>query len=168
MRNTVRKKLLRIRAIEEEYGEPLRDIITGFREQGCSWDTIEGALEISHSALWQWRKDLGLLHDKRINYENRDSKSNAVARRMGYRDFKTMYREMRQQGMTLKQISRKTGLAESTISGNAPEEMKYQWIVTPKLRRARLQNIARGREIQIQKRRALKIELGYIENDNIA
>jgi hypothetical protein len=145
MKNTVAKKLQRVQAIEEEYGESLREIITGFREQGCSWQTVEKVLEISHSALFAWRQELGIVNDGRMNYESRGSKSERAAIGRGYRSFRDWVRELRQKNMTLRQIAKKTGFSESFISESLPEELKYQWIVTDKMIQAREKNLALAR-----------------------
>jgi lambda repressor-like predicted transcriptional regulator len=153
MKNTPETKTRRIRDIEEEYGESLRDILIGFREQRCSWKTIAGALEVSQSTLLLWRRGIGLTSDGIRHYEDRESKVDVLAQKMGYSNLEDLCRNMRGAGRTLAQISKKTGLAKSTISTYTPDAMKYQWVVTPALRRSRKNNLAAGRDKQRERRK---------------
>lgn len=51
--------------IEAEFEEPIKDVIVGLREQGCTWRSIALALEVHYETVKRWRRWLGLpLHTK--------------------------------------------------------------------------------------------------------
>lgn len=66
-----------IAIVEAEFGEPLKDIIIGLREQGNKWSTVAGAMDIQILTLLRWRRLLGLEVDpmKRL-YTSRDKDMN--------------------------------------------------------------------------------------------
>ena len=70
--------------IEQEYGEPICDVILGFRELGCSWHTIAGALSISEPALRRWRNELGIEDDRVFRDVPQIYKTERAARKLGY------------------------------------------------------------------------------------
>ena len=136
-----------IRAIEEEFDEPLADIVIGMREQGCSWRTIAGALDISILTLRKWRKELGFApSDGRRILEEGSWFSDSIVRSLGYRDFTSMYYDLRlSKKMTVKQISDYTGISTRTIEERTPASLKGMEIKTEKKVAAAKKNLERAR-----------------------
>jgi hypothetical protein len=59
------KTLQHWQAIEREFREPVGEVIQGMRDQGATWRTIAGALEVTTYTLYFWRQKLGMLVDGR-------------------------------------------------------------------------------------------------------
>lgn len=56
-------------AIHAEYGEPVKDVIQGLRQQGATWRTVAGALDISQPTLLSWRHKLALPVDGKVQWD---------------------------------------------------------------------------------------------------
>ena len=53
--------------VEAEFGEPVKDVIVGLREQGCTWRSVALALEVHYETVKRWRQMLSLpLHTKPV------------------------------------------------------------------------------------------------------
>jgi hypothetical protein len=114
-------------AIEEEYGEPIRDVILGMRADGYLWRTIAGALGITERQLINWRVCLGLpldqldhKVDKEMLHRPRDKKAQAK----GYKDLPDALYDLRAKRWTRAEIAAHLGLSESTIYVNMPEGLR--------------------------------------------
>jgi hypothetical protein len=120
----------RIQAIEDEFQEPLDQIIIVMRQQGCNWRTIAGVLEVSYTNLLKWRKKFDFAQPQRSykRYEEpRGAKSpiEDIAKKHGYRSFVALYRDMRlSKKMTVEQVARTIGVSEATIRKWTPKELK--------------------------------------------
>ena len=157
-----------VSSIEKEFDEPLADIVIGMREQGCNWSTIAGALDISVRTLRRWRRDMDFapINQCGIVTENRQRAKfvDDVARRHGYDDFVSMYRDMRlSRKMTVAQMSLHTGICERTITKWTPKNLKGIEIKTEKKVAAAQENLARAREIAY----AIKASPWYRDSDQI-
>lgn len=124
------RRLARWVAIEAEFGEPLRDVIVGLREQGNSWRTVAGTLDVSLAALQEWRKALGLpldTHDKlRDPSSHRHMpKSERRARELGYPSLHEALLDMRvRQRLTIFQIADRLGVHYGTVSAHMPRKIR--------------------------------------------
>lgn len=93
-------KAKRIRDIEDEFGEPFRDIIIGFRQQKCSWDVIAGSIEMPVSTLRRWARENGLLDGVWNTPKTRVRPLDERARTLGYKGAADMHVELRLSGKT--------------------------------------------------------------------
>jgi len=118
------------RAIEEEFDEPLTDVILGLREQGNSWRTVAGALGTSYSVLQEWRHVLGLPINRLDKIYDPSScpavrASDVKAQAFGYPDAPTAIADLRaNHGLTLKQIGERLGIHYAYISKLSPASVK--------------------------------------------
>lgn len=120
------------RRIEEEFGEPIADVIIGLREVdgGNSWRTVAGCLGCSISTLYLWRRDLGLPLDQAENVYDDSSRSGFTptdikAQALGYDDAAAAIRDMRlSQSMTVNQIAAKLGCHVSSVVRHTPDGVK--------------------------------------------
>lgn len=116
--------------IEEEFGEPVADVIAGLREQGNSWRTVAGALEISRSTLQLWRKELALPLDQHDNVRDPSSTpeytpTDIKARALGYDDARDAVIEMRlSRGLTLRQVAAELGVHPATVLRYTPRRLR--------------------------------------------
>lgn len=145
------KMLERIKEIEREFDEPLSDIVIVMRHQGCKWDTIAGALDISYNTLLNWRKKFGFarpmpnfaIHEETCG---RKSIKEKLAREHGYNSFRELYQDLRiSKGMLVSEIAHKLGVHEDTISQWTPEELKGIYVFTENKRRTALENFEKAR-----------------------
>lgn len=135
-----------------EFDEPLYYIIEGMREQGCTWKTIAGVLEIHEHTLVKWRRKLGFeikgVEDR--NYEeSRGGKSpiEDIAKRHGYAGFGELYRDLRMtHKMTVKEVAETIGVSPRTVQKWTPPELKGLWRSTAKNRESAIQNLKKARE----------------------
>jgi hypothetical protein len=117
-------------AIEEEFGEPLAETIQGLREQGNSWRTVAGALDVSLGTLVKWRRALGLLLAKDCKVRDPSSypertPTDEKARALGYRDAREAVLDLRlKQGKTLKAAAAVLGVHYTTIYLYTPREVR--------------------------------------------
>lgn len=123
------RRLAQWRAIEEEFGESLADIIMGLRAQGNSWRTVAGALDTNLGTLQQWRHALKLPIDHRRKQYDPSSlsaprRSDVNAQRLGYRDAPNAIADLRQRGLTLKEIGAKLGLHPRYVGVLSPACVK--------------------------------------------
>jgi len=108
--------------IEAEFGEPLRDVIVVMREQGCTWGTIAGALGVSRSQVYLWRKGLGIEDHRRLRdaASSRPSKIELAARRLGYRNAEQAIIDLRFSGHTLVETANILGVSPRTVTRHYP------------------------------------------------
>lgn len=128
-----RERRLRMWAeIEAEFGEPVRDVIVGLREQRNSWRTVAGTLGVSLSTLQEWRKELGLPLDRSIQIydpsslpEHTPTDIHILARKLGYENATEAVLDMRlKQKLTLEQAARKLGVCIGTILRYTPKRLR--------------------------------------------
>ncbi len=112
----------RIAVIEAEFDESLRDVIVGMRVQGCTWRTISGALGVSRSLVYLWRKMLGIVDDRRLRdaLSVRRTKIGPAARRLGYRDAEAAIIDLRMGGHSLLETANILGVGIRTITRHYP------------------------------------------------
>jgi len=106
--------------IEAEFDEPLREVIVGMREQGCSWSTIAGALGVSRRQVYVWRHDLGIKDDRRLCDSPMISKIERAARRLGYKNAGLAITDLRFGGLTLAQTAEALGVVPRTVTRHYP------------------------------------------------
>lgn len=115
------------RAIEAEYGEPVADVIRHFREDGCSWATIAGALGVHRTTLRKWRGALGLSVDGErsaltLEYPR---PSYCKARDAGFATMMDAIRHYRLvERLTGAETAARLGVSRVTISQYTPVEIK--------------------------------------------
>lgn len=126
-------------ALEEEYSEPIRDIIVHFREDGNSWATIAGALGCCQRTLQSWRERLGIPLEPHVMMRDLEPvcPSEQRARDLGYRNLTHAIRTLRSEGCALPMVAERLGLHPGTISEHMPEEWKGVQIFTPAEREKR-------------------------------
>ena len=112
----------RIAAIEAEFDEPLRDIIVGMRDQYCTWRTIAGALGVSRSQVYLWRKMLDIMDDRRLRdaLSARRTKIGAAAKRLGYRNTAQAIIDLRMGGHSLTETADILGVHVRTVTKHYP------------------------------------------------
>lgn len=134
-----RTEAVAVRAIETEFGQSFAEVIRGFREDGRTWATIAGALELPLVSLRRWCKRRGLL-DKHRLYENPRGPLNARARRLGYVSASEMVREWRMNGKTRLEIAEALHCHPASLYWHTPDEIKNMQRLTEKQRAARRRN----------------------------
>lgn len=117
--------------IEDEFGEPLADVIRGLREQGNAWRTVAGALNISRTTLCEWRRALGLSLNKNAKVFDessiQDTKANQRARAIGYANITDALLDLRlRQNKTIFEIAELLGLHYCTVSALTPARVRGQ------------------------------------------
>lgn len=143
------RRLERMAAIEAEFGEPLAETIMGLREQGNSWRTVAGALEVSPSTLKGWRRALGLPLAKEHKVFDESSlpehtPSDCKARALGYRGLVDAIRQMRLgEQMTVRQVAERLGVSVGTVVHNTPAEARVAQARTPAKVASALRNLSR-------------------------
>jgi len=116
--------------IEIEFGEPVADVIMGLRQQGNSWRTVAGALDIALSTLKEWRRELGLPLDQHDNVYDPSSMpdytpTDRKAQAMGYQDATDAVLDMRlKQGLTIKQVADRMGCHYCTVTSYTPLRLR--------------------------------------------
>jgi hypothetical protein len=113
--------------IEEEFGEPIRDVILGMRADGWLWRTIAGALGITERQLNNWRRCLGLPlepHNMKRDPELLNHLRDKKAQARGYKDLADALYDLRAKRWTYDEIAAHLGLSESTIYVNMPEGLR--------------------------------------------
>jgi len=154
-----KRRMERWRQIEDEFGEPVADVITGLREQGNSWRTVAGCLEVSKSVLQEWRRTLGLEFDK--NHKIFDESSlpelspldeKAVA--LGYKNKVDAIIDLRlRQGKTIKEAGEILGCHYQTVALYSPPEIRGIYNHSERGRQVhRRQIIAAGKKL-LEKRK---------------
>jgi len=133
-------------AIEDEFGEPIRDIILGMRADGYLWKTIAGALGITERQLITWRGLLGIplnVRDHKVDIELMGPRKRDVkAQAKGYRDLEDAIRELRSQQWTYEMIGAHLGLCKHTIYKAVPDELRGVQMFPPE-RMAKLREHAK-------------------------
>jgi len=129
--------------IEREYGQPLREVILDYRQDGNPWHVVAGALDCSYDALKDWRRKLGLEIDRRNkvysdeSWEGRRGQAHRRAERLGYRDVVDAIVTLRGQRLTWRQVALRLGMSLSTVYKYRPEALSWEWCVSPEDRRRR-------------------------------
>ena len=134
------------KAIEEEFGEPIRDVIQGFRDDGNSWVTIAGALEITEWELLGWRRALGLPVNRSFccpRAGRNPTRCDKKARAHGYDCLEDAIRDMRvNQHMTVRQVGKVLDIHYATIVQRTPPGAQVT-NVTPTGLKTRMSNLIR-------------------------
>lgn len=126
------RRLERWREIEEEFGEPLADVIQGLRKQdgGNSWRTVAGVLECSLSTLLEWRQALNLPTDQHANVYDPSSTPDLTptdrkAQALGYDDAVDAVLDLRlRQRLTLREAGDILGVHPVTVGRLTPKEAR--------------------------------------------
>ena len=143
-----RRTRARWRAIEVEFDEPLRDILSGMREQGASWDTIAGALEVPLATLKRWRQHFGLCDGRYIRdlrQPRRLSDERAQAR--GYADLLDGIRDCRLvRRMTWRATANYLSVNVSTLTQRRPEQLRGDYCMSEAGRAVVRANVQRARQ----------------------
>lgn len=114
-------------AIEQEYGEPVADVIMGMRGQGCSWRTVAGALGVCRDTIIHWRHALGLpvTASRMIREEEPPRPSDQRAQALGYPSATAAIVDLRiKQRLSLNEVARRLQMHPSTISTHTPAYFK--------------------------------------------
>lgn len=157
--NPGHKRRMKIWAqIEDEFDEPISDVIMGLREQdgGNSWRTVAGCLDVSPQTLLEWRHALGLDVDATDQkYDPSSYKSGKPhnhldhrAKALGYENAIDAVTEMRlKRGLTIKETAQVLGCHYQTVSLHTPDGIKglynrseYWW----KVRREQCRKMTAG------------------------
>lgn len=118
------------RQIEDEFEEPIADVIIGLREQGNSWRTVAGCLNISLGTLVEWRKVLGMPLGKHDNVYDPSSlpettPTDRKAQALGYHDATDAVLDMRlKQRLTIREAAEQLGVHYTTITAYTPPELR--------------------------------------------
>lgn len=115
------------RAIEEEFGEPIRDVISGMRLLGYSWRTIAGALGVCRVTIIEWRHALGLpVGDNKVIRDVLPPRpSDLQAQRLGYPDAPAAIADLRiVHGLGIHEVGRRLGLHPTTVSTLSPPHIR--------------------------------------------
>ena len=143
----------RIAEIEAEFSEPLRDVIVGMREQGCTWRTIAGALGVSRAQVYLWRRQFGI-KDRRRFYRKR-ARVDSTAQTLGYRDAQEAIRELRWSGLTLSEVANLLGCSVRTVTRHYPPGLAGEiFVKTEKY----LESRRRTGRMAVERRRRRKAE----------
>lgn len=108
-------------SIEAEFDEPLKDVIVGMRVQGCTWRTIAGALGVSRTQIYLWRKEFGIEDTRRL----RDAMSTwptqikIAAKELGYHSVEQAIVDLRM-SHTLEETAAILGVRERTVTRHYP------------------------------------------------
>lgn len=143
-----KRRVALMQTVEAEFGEPVRDVILGFRRDGHSWNTIAGAMDIAPETLRAWRHHLGLRVDRRLHCPRAGkefaSPADRKARRLGYEDAGDAIRQMRcGDGLTVRQVAARLGVSVSTIVDRTPAEARVAQSRTPAKIASALRNLER-------------------------
>lgn len=117
-------------AIANEFGESFESIIIGFRQQGCSWATIAGALNVPCGSLKGWISELGL-YDGNYQRELPHAPLEIKARKLGYRNVERMLWEYRGSGKMLGELASDLGCHISSLYRYMPEDLRGEWVLDP-------------------------------------
>lgn len=126
------RRLALWRAIEEEFGEPLKSVIQGLREQdkGNSWRTVAGCLGVSRCTLLEWRRALDLPLNKHGNVYDPSSvpeytATDEKAQELGYEDAVDAVLDLRlKQRLTLSESAKALGVHPSTVAAYTPPAIR--------------------------------------------
>jgi len=157
------------RAVEEEFGEPLADIIAGLRAQGNTWRTVAGVLGVNAVTLYEWRKKLTLPVDKHrvIHYRRICRPVEKAAKRLGYESLGEALRDLRlHRRMTHTQVAARLGVNIATITRNLPPELKGMRNISPE-GRARWRQRASGMRRRALDARRQKGHAWQRDNDSL-
>jgi len=142
------------REVEQEYGEPIREVLLGFRQLECSWRTIAGALGISEPALRRWRDALRIEDDRVFRDVPQVYKAERAARRLGYRSASDAVVSLRTTGHTIEATATKLGISKSAVKYHYPSGFGGTvFVLTKKAREARRRNMKEALRAAIAARR---------------
>ncbi len=129
------EQLKRQQAIADEYGESFVEVVMGFRKQGCSWKTIAGTLEVPHSTLKFWRKQLGIGDNEIIADVPRKSDIRRKAIELGYRNIEAMIIDYWTSGRMEKELAADLGCMPQSVYRHMPEDLRGNWASDPSQRK---------------------------------
>lgn len=135
--------------IEEEYGEPAREVVRVYHhEMGTPLCHVARALYVSEATLRKWCK-IWELETRSSGYTKTETpgKVQLRARLLGYDDVGQAIAAMRADGLRWADIQLKLKCSDSTISRYMPEAAKGRYNLTPE-----------GREIKRETRKRLNRE----------
>jgi len=109
--------------IEQEFDQPLRNVIEGMREQGCTWRTVALALEVSRQRVYQFRKKCGLSVTGDRLYDDLSfppCKADRNAQALGYRSARQAVVDLRMSGKTIAEVAQVLGISVRTVQRHYP------------------------------------------------
>jgi transposase len=133
-------------AVQDEFGEPVGELIRGLRAEGHSWGTVAGVLGVSASTLQEWRRALGLelnrhAHCRRAGKEH-VTPGDRKARAAGYPSLRAAIRYLRlTKRLTLRQVAQRLGVHYATVSWYSRQEAPGLVVLTAEGRARRVQNL---------------------------
>ncbi len=113
--------------IEEEYGRPIHEVISDFR-QDLTWKDIAACLGISRYGLLRWRKKLGLPVNRldRLAYPPEYTPTDKKAQKLGYKDAKeAIFQLTFRQGKSREEVCNILHYCKSTFYCHYPEGKEY-------------------------------------------
>lgn len=117
----------RMREVEAEFGEPIRDVIVGLRETCITWRNVAGAMDIGFQTLREWRIRLGIaidgarVCDETSSKDVADRRIGMAARDLGYVGVQDAIADMRMvRRMTLRECAKALGVSPPTVAQYAP------------------------------------------------
>ena len=120
--------LNKIKLLELEYNEPIKDIILGYRKMNHSWSFIAECLGYSKQGLLKLNKRLGI-KDNKIQYSKYHPRtkngSNLKAQELGFFNMREAIIYFREVGIQLDEIARRLQCSINTVCNYTPEELKY-------------------------------------------
>lgn len=119
-----------MKAVEDEFGEPLQSVVMGFRGDGYNYETIAGALDIPLGTFLRWKSKVGL-RDYRIIVNNPKAPTENKAKALGYPNLEAMIIEYHSSGKMLRELASDLGCWASTLYRHMPEEIKGHWVNDP-------------------------------------
>ncbi len=132
-------------AIEEEFGEPIAELIYGMHwEDKTPLRHVAGALGVSEGTLRLWCEQLGIPTRKR-GYEKMPTPGHVQnrARALGYESVEQAIAVMRQDGMRWEDIKRELGCADATMCAYYSEKARGFYHLTPEGREVKREVIRR-------------------------
>ena len=144
--------LLRIAAIEAEFGEAFADIVTGMREQEYPYSTIAGALGVPTPTFRKWLYRYDLIDGRHHDAVARDKCAKPLpcirptdhrAQQLGFRDAGQLVIDFRIDGKTNDDIAHALGCHLGHVYYITPKSVIGLGIITPQMREARRRNMNR-------------------------
>ena len=121
------KKTDRMQEIEEEYGHPIREIISDFR-QDLTWEDVATCLEISRETLLVWRRRLEMPIDgrSRVRYSLESTPIDKSAQKLGYKDAEdAIFQLVFKQGRSREEVCSILRCHVSTLHRHYPKGREY-------------------------------------------
>jgi hypothetical protein len=127
--------------VESEFQEPLEDVISGLRQQNCTWVTVANVLEIPLDTLRHWVPGWGVRDDRR-NVEYVASRPlDLKAKALGYRGIEDMIVAYNTSGKTRQDMADVLKCHKLSINRYAPIEVRENPVRTQRQTDVRRKNI---------------------------